>query len=127
MNKTKLFLSLLFILLAAGVFLSGFYAAKPHEVPPFPVAYDSQTFSRDSMLYYYEKGLVEDDPQGLFYLAVGYYFWRDGKLPDDIPAPSQGEAEEYLIRSAASDYPPALRLLDYLRYYEDFPYELIHE
>ena len=93
------------------------------EVPPVAVP-PSIVCCRDSMLYYYDLGMTQNDPQGLFFIAVGYYSRREGMLPVDIPVFSREMAEDCLIRSAQKGFNPAIRLVNYLQYYEDFPYEI---
>ena len=129
-------LTLVIIYIALGAalitILAGYHAGlrKPHEISqPFrevpPVAVPpSIVCSRDSMLYYYDLGMTQNDPKGLFFIAIGYYCHRDGSLPIDIPSFSREMAEDCLIRSAEKGYGPAIRLINYLEYYEDFPYSL---
>ena len=126
-----LVLSLLALCAALIAILAGYRAGlrKPYEISqPFrkvpPVAVPpSIVCSRDSMLYYYDLGM-QNDPKGLFFIAVGYYSRRDGLLPVDIPVFSREMAEDCLVRSAEKGYGPAIRLVNYLVYYEDFPYSL---
>ena len=78
--------------------------------------------SRDSMLYYYDLGMTQNDPKGLFFMAVSYYGHIYNQLPVDMPFFSREKAEECLLRSAEKGYDPAIRLLRRLEYTGDFSY-----
>ena len=62
-------------------------------------------------MYYYEQGMLHNDPKGLFVLGVCAHLRQNGTLPDEIYAPSLEEGNDYLLLSANLGYPDAIQAI----------------
>jgi len=114
MNKTKLSLSLLFILLVAGVFLAGFYAAKPHEVRPVEVAYHPRYLSNDSLSIYLRRAYVDNDPDAQFIIAAAAWLKDAGVIPDSIYTVPLDETPMLLYNAALQGHPQAIQAVRFM-------------
>ena len=84
--------------------------ADKDAAQPVPVR-KSLFHNRDSILYYADLAYNQEDPKGLFVMAVAAYLREDGTLPDSITTVSLDEAEIMLLRSAELGYPDALQAI----------------
>ena len=113
----RLFLYVLASLFVALIIWSGYKAgvnAAPQPVPEDgnPVYISKALFhDRDSVMYYFEQGLMHDDPKGLFVLGVAAHLRQDGTLPEEIYAPSLEEGDNYLLQSANRGYTDAIQAI----------------
>ena len=122
----------LFVALFAGAIVwSGYYRgvhtpAQPEDGNPVPVS--AALFqNRDSVMYYYEQGLLHNDPKGLFVLGVAARLRFDGRLPEEIYAPSVQEGDKYLLESANLGYRDAIQAIYCLHKHNQWVIELPNE
>ena len=115
MNPFKTCIFAFFALFALVVIGLGYHhgvniPASPEDGEPVPVS-TALFCNRDSVMYYYEQGLLHDDPKGLFVLGVAARLRYDGHLPEEIYAPSVQEGDKYLLESANYGYRDAIQAI----------------
>ena len=82
---------------------------------------------RDSVMYYYEQGLLHDDPKGLFVLGVAARLRYDGHLPEEIQAFPVQQGDSFLLLSAQLGYTPAIQAIYCLHKHNQWLLELPNE
>ena len=129
MNHPKTLLLALLFLAAGAVAFTGYKQAgtisEPQPEEGGPVYISKALFhNRDSVMYYYEQGLLHDDPKGLFVLGVAAQLRFDGTLPEEIYAPSIVEGNHYLLMSANLGYRDAIQAIYCLHNHGLWPLDL---
>ena len=84
--------------------------SNPEDGNPVYIS-ESLFCNRDSVMYWYEQGLLHNDPKGLYVIGVAARLRVEHRLPDDIYAPSIKEGDEYLLLSAELGYPDAIQAI----------------
>ena len=127
----RLFLCLLVLIAAGLIVLAGYKhgvntSSRPEAGNPVYVS-KALFCDRDSVMYYYEQGLLHDDPKGLFVLGVAARLRYDGHLPEEIQAFPVQQGDSFLLLSANYGYTPAIQAIYCLHKHNQWVLELPNE
>jgi hypothetical protein len=122
----------LLVLIVAGlIVLAGYKHGRTPQPRPEdgnPVYVSKALFcDRDSVMYYYEQGLLHDDPKGLFVLGVAARLRYDGHLPEEIQAFPVQQGDSFLLLSAQLGYTPAIQAIYCLHKHNQWHHSLPQE